>query len=108
MNHISNEKLIRRNARIAQVSMIGGLLILAGGMFVSFRYQDQFAITLGALLVGFLLSQVGIYFSNRWARRPRPDEILDQSLKGLDNKFTMYHYTTQVSHLHRRCCRDPC
>ena len=50
-------------------------------------------------MVGFLLSQVGIYFSNRWGRRPRPDELIDQALKGLDNKYALYHYSTPVSHL---------
>ena len=49
--------------------------------------------------MGFILSQIGIYYTNRWGRRPRPDEILDVALKGLDNQYTLYHYTTTVSHL---------
>ena len=50
-------------------------------------------------MTGFLLSQVGIYFSNRWGRRPRPDELIDQALKGLDSKYSLYHFSTPVSHL---------
>ena len=99
MNIVRNEKLIQRNSQIAKFTMLGGLLVLGGGMIISFRYQDQVALSLGALLVGFLLSQIGIYFSNRWGRRPRPDELIDQSLKGLDNKFMLYHYSTPVQHL---------
>lgn len=99
MNIIRNESLIKRNARIAQITMLGGLAVLAGGMFVSFRYPDQLGLSLGALMLGFLLSQVGIYFTNRWGRHPRPDEHLDQALKGLDKKYNLYHYTTPVSHL---------
>lgn len=99
MNIIRNDKLIKRNSRIAQITVIGGLGVLAAGMFISFRYQEQVTLSMGALLVGFLLSQVGIYFSNRWGRRPRPDELLDASLKGLDGKYTLYHYSTPVSHL---------
>jgi hypothetical protein len=99
MNIIRNEKLIKRNARIAQITVVGGLLVLAAGMFVSFRWKEEVMLSMGALLVGFLLSQVGIYFSNRWGRRPRPDELLDQSLKGMDNKYTLYHYITPASHL---------
>ena len=41
MNIIRNEKIIKRNSRIAQVTMIGGLVVLAGGMFISFRYPEQ-------------------------------------------------------------------
>jgi hypothetical protein len=99
MNIYRNEKVIKRNARIAQFATLGGLAVLAGGMFISFRYPEQFAISLGALLLGFILSQVGIFYSNRWGRRPRPDELIDQSLKGLDKKYALYHYVTPVSHL---------
>ncbi|MGW8250710.1 MAG: hypothetical protein ACWGO1_08720 [Anaerolineales bacterium] len=99
MNIETNDKLIRRNARIAQVSMIAGLLVLVGGMVLSFRSAEQFGLSLVALLLGFALSQIGIYFGNRWGRRPRPDEILNQALKGLDGRYTLYHYTTPASHL---------
>jgi len=36
---------------------------------------------------------------SRFGRSPRPDERLDAGLKGLQNEFVMYHYTTPVSHL---------
>lgn len=99
MRIIRNEAMIKRNARIAQFTMLAGLLVLGAGMFISFRYQDQFGLSLAALLIGFMLSQIGIYYSNRWGRRPRPDELLDQALKGLDDKFTLYHYHSPVPHL---------
>jgi hypothetical protein len=99
MKIIRNDAIIKRNARIAQVTMLGGLLVLAAGMFISFRYPDYFIYSLFALVLGFMLSQVGIYFSNRWSRRPRPDEVLDLSLKGLDDKYSLYHFETPVSHL---------
>ncbi|MFU8773435.1 MAG: hypothetical protein ACNA8H_13575 [Anaerolineales bacterium] len=99
MEVITNERLIKRNARIGQISSLVGLLILAAGMYISFTQPELFAISLGALLVGFALSQVGIYFGNRWGRRPRPDELLNQSLKGLDGRYKLYHYQSPSSHL---------
>jgi hypothetical protein len=99
MNIVINEKIVRRNTRIAQVTMFGGLIVLAGGMFISFRMPQQFGLSLAALMVGFALSQIGIYFSNRWGRRPRPDELINQALKGLDSKYTIYHYHTPAPHL---------
>ena len=99
MNIETNEKMIRRNARIAQIASLSGLVILIGGMVISFTNQELISISFVALLVGFILSQVGIYFTNRWGRRPRPDELLDKALKGLDNKYAIYHYNTPVSHL---------
>jgi hypothetical protein len=99
MKIVTNESLVRRNARVAQASMLVGLLVLAGGMFISFRMPERFSLSLLALMVGFVLSQIGIYFSNRYGRRPRPDELLNQALKGLDSKYTLYHYQKPVSHL---------
>jgi hypothetical protein len=99
MEIISNDRLIRRNARIGQITSIGGLLILVGGMVISFTRPELFFLSMAALLAGFTLSQVGIYFGNRWGRRPRPDELLNQALKGLDGRYSLYHYVTPASHL---------
>jgi len=99
MKIIINEKMIRRNARIGQIATLGGLAILAGGMIISFRKQELFLIAWASLILGFILSQIGIYFGNRWGRSPRPDEKLNQALKGLDDRYTIYHYTTPLSHL---------
>jgi hypothetical protein len=99
MKIISNDRLIRRNNRIGLAATFIGLIVLGGGMFISFRYPELVLYSLLALLLGFVLSQVGIYYSNRWGRSPRPDEVIDQALKGLDNKYSIYHFSTPVSHL---------
>lgn len=99
MNIQRNDKLIKRNARIAQFTMLAGLVVLGGGMYVSFSQPEQVGLSLGALALGFIFSQVGIYFLNRWGRKPRPDEQIDKALKGLDRKYTMYHFSSPASHL---------
>jgi hypothetical protein len=99
MKVIINEKLIKRNGRLGQIATFSGLFVLAGGMFVSFRYPNYSIFAWVALLVGFALSQVGLYFGNRWGRHPRPDERIDLGLKGLNDQFTMYHYSTPAAHL---------
>ena len=99
MNITTNEKLVKRNRRIAQIASIGGLVVLIGGMVISFQRQDLLNISFASLIAGFVLSQIGIYFTNRWGRSPRPDELLNQALKGLDSKYAIYHYLTPVSHL---------
>jgi len=99
MNIISNEKLIKRNAKIGQYTSLISLLVLGIGMYISFTKPEYFNISVGALLAGFVLSQVGIYFGNRWGRSPRPDELIDQGLKGLTKEYTMYHYSSPVPNL---------
>lgn len=99
MNIVTNESLIRRNANIGRIASLAGLLILLAGMILSFQSPESFGYSLAALLVGFSLSQIGIYFANRWGRRPRPDELLNQALKGLNRSFALYHYSAPASHL---------
>ncbi len=99
MKSVSNKKLIQRNARIGQYTSIFALVILGIGLFITFKMPDKFGYSLAALLIGFFLSQVGIYYGNRWGRRPRPDEIINKSLKGLGREYTIYHYVTPSRHL---------
>jgi hypothetical protein len=99
MRIVTNEGLIKRNARIGQIASIVGLVILIGGIVINFRYPEQIGLSMGALLFGFALSQFGIYFGNRYARPPRADVVLSQALKGLDKRYTLYHYTAPISHL---------
>ena len=99
MQIIKNEKTIQRNARVGFILSIAAFLILGAGMYISFAQPDYFYLSIIALLVGFFLSQIGIFFTNRWGRTVRPDQILDKALKGLDKQYSIYHYLTPSSHL---------
>ena len=99
MKIIKNEKLIKRNAQIGSWTSLAALAVLGVGMYISFTRQELFVYSLIALVLGFTLTQVGMYMGNKFGRSPRPDEKLDAGLKGLPNEFTMYHYTTPASHL---------
>jgi hypothetical protein len=99
MKDFRNEKLIKRNSRFGQIATVSGLVVLIGGMFVSFRYPNYSIIAWVALLIGFALSQIGLYNGNRWGRHPRPDELLYQGLKALNDQYTLYHYLSPAAHL---------
>src|SRR3989337_2820226 len=99
MKIVKNEKLIKRNGKIGQWSSLAGLAVLAGGMYISFQRPELFSYSLAALLVGFTLTQISMYYGNRFGRSPRPDEKLDAGLKGLPGEFVIYHYTTPTAHL---------
>ena len=99
MKSIKNETLIKRNAKIGGWTSIAALVVLGLGMYISFTRPELFIYSLLALLLGFTLTQIGMYMGNKFGRSPRPDEKLDAGLKGLQNEFVMYHYTTPVSHL---------
>ena len=98
MKVVINEKLVSRNKKIGQYTTIGSLVILAAGLFASFNVQ-YINYSFVALIIGFITSQVGIFYGNKWGRSPRPDEKITQGLKGIGDKYTVYHYVTSVSHL---------
>jgi hypothetical protein len=99
MKVVTNLKLIKRNAKIGQYTSVGALVILGIGLYISFKMPDKFAYSLGALLLGFFMSQIGMYYGNRWGRSPRPDEMIDKGLKGLGRDYTVFHYKTAAAHL---------
>jgi hypothetical protein len=99
MRIIKNEKLIARNSKIGQWTSIAALVVLGVGMYISFSKPEFFMYSIICLVVGFIMTQVGMYMGNRWGRSPRPDEKFDTGLKGLHSEFNMYHYSSPVSHL---------
>jgi hypothetical protein len=99
MKIIKNEKLIKRNGTIGQWTTLGGIGVLALALYLNFTRPDLVFYTTASLIVGFILTQVGMYFSSRWGRSPRPDELLDAALKGLPGDMTIYHYISPVPHL---------
>jgi hypothetical protein len=99
MNIVRNEKMVARNAKIGSAITLISLAVLGTGMYITFKRPDLFSLSIDALLLGFILSQVGIFYTNRWGRKPRPDQVLDQALKGLDKNYTLYHYRTPAAHV---------
>lgn len=99
MKIVTNHKRIKIFKRVGQVVTFGSLGILGIGLYISFAKPDLIAYSFVALIAGFILSQLGIFLGNRWGRSPRPDEQITAALKGLDDKYTLYHYKTPVNHL---------
>lgn len=101
MKIVSNDKLIKRNTRIGNITSLLSIVVLGVGMFFSFKDKDgsYLTLTFTSLIVGFLLFQIGNYYMNRFSKPPRPDQSLSQALKGLDDKYTLYHYVTTIPHL---------
>jgi hypothetical protein len=92
MRVTTNSKLIKRRAKFGTYASLGGIAILAGGMIASFRPNTVW-LSLIALVAGFVLAQYGNYNLRRWGRSPRPDQILEESLKGFDDKYHYYAWS---------------
>ncbi|MCP4358970.1 MAG: NERD domain-containing protein [Chloroflexi bacterium] len=98
---IRDDKKIARLRLLGQVASFAGMAALIGGMALVFFGDPQrvFWLQITALFVGWLLSQVGIYYSQRFFRRPRPDEVLDEALEKLARNGRLYHYSLPTPHV---------
>jgi len=94
-----NKAFLKKQLKIAQRASLIGLALFAVGIYLTFAYPQAVTWAFVALIVGFLISQVGIYFGNRYGRQPRVDQVLDQALKGLGEKHVLYHYATPAGHV---------
>jgi len=101
MQVITNEKLIRNRARLGRGASFAGLAMLLLALAASLVTRWWFAslASFGLLFVGFVLSQVGIYYANRWVKEPRADQTLDKILKGFDDRYCLYNYVLPVPHV---------
>ena len=103
MRLVTDQKLVERNANIGKYALQGGLVLLVGALVIDiygFTRPQNFMIivyAMGAFLVGFILTNVSAYFTNRWGRRP--DKGLNDALKGLDERYALYHYRLGASHV---------
>ena len=98
MREITNEPLIKRNIILSKALSAAGLLVLISGLVVSFVRPDLSILPFYTLVTGFLLSNVGMYMNNRYTREPRPDLAISKALKGLDDRYRIYHYRLPATH----------
>ena len=90
--------MIKRRNSLSKVLIFLGLGLLIGALIMTFRQpqlNNQFLII---SFVGVICSQIGLALNNRWGAKPRIDEIMDEALKGLDNRYGIYHYKLGTSH----------
>ena len=98
MRVTSNLKLIKRRSKLGMIVSLSGIGVLAVGMIASFRPQIAW-VSLIALVIGFVLAQIGSYNLRRWGRSPRPDQVLDESLKGFDDRYHLYAWSLPVPYV---------
>jgi hypothetical protein len=105
MKIISNPKKIERNYKIGMYTTLVSLVFLIGAValtvpgMINIENAKYSTYSPLAMLIGLITSQVGVYYANRYGKSPRVDERITQSLKGLDDRYTLYHYATPVPHL---------
>lgn len=97
----TNTQLVKRNKRTANILFFASLAILMGGFLTAnlqLSAQDSTALTLSLIVpwiilpLGLVTTIASVRMTNQWVRRPRPEEALQQGLKGLSKRSVLYNY----------------
>lgn len=97
MKLVINDKLIKRNKLIGNITSFLGIGILAAGLILNLKpTPTRTIISFVALVVGFIVAQISTYFVGKFGRNPRYDEIMTDNLGKLNNSYTFYVYSSPV------------
>ena len=79
-------------AQLSNLGSISGLVLLLGSVLLPLFKPKLANYSLLFMVLGLGVAMVGIYYANRWVRKPRPEDVLDKALKSLTDTYHLYHY----------------
>ena len=100
MRVVTNKKLARRNKKITNYLFFGtfgalilGFVLINASLFTGAVPDSLTLIAQSAVLpVLLVLTVLSVRMTNMWARVPRPENAIEEGLKGLSNKSILYNY----------------
>ena len=92
MKIIIDRQKVNARAALANFASVGGLIVLLASVLIPLFLPSWINFSSILFIVGLGAAMIGIYFANRWVRKPRPEESLDKALKSLDDHYHIYHY----------------
>ncbi len=93
MISIADRPQLKFRSTFANSLSVGGLAMLLLSIVLPY-FKPEFGLIASLLMLGgMVIAFIGIYFANRWVRKPRPEESLDIALKKFPNSYRLYHYS---------------
>ena len=96
---IRNERRIRLSSGVGRYAVLGGMLTLLAGLVISFVKPDWIMVTMVCLALGFSLTVIGSFFSDRFVGPLAHHNALAGALKGLDNRYALLQYVLPAPHV---------
>ena len=87
-----DRKKVGTRAELSNLASIGGLVLLLASVLLPLFLPKAANFSFLLMVVGLGTAMLGIFYANRWVRKPRPEERLDKSLKGLADSYHLFHY----------------
>ena len=92
MKVIIDRKKIGLRQKLSNIASLGGLLLLLASVVLPMINAAWTAYSTLIMVVGLAMAMIGIYSANRWVKKPRPEDLLDETLKNLHDTYRLYHY----------------
>jgi hypothetical protein len=104
MRIVRNLDYVKKRKRMARLEAAAGFLVLAALLALSsfggidrqpylFGYVPIYLLFYVLLVVGMILFHTGIQQLAKWGRNPRNDQLIDNQVRGLGEKYVLIHYS---------------
>lgn len=101
MRIVTNQELVQRNRRLANILFFFSMGVLIAGFLVAnlqLTARDETSLALSLILpwivlpIGFIATLASVRMTNMWVRRPRPENVIPAGLKGISKRSVLYNY----------------
>jgi hypothetical protein len=100
MRVVINEAQVERNRKISHILFFVSLAGMGAGFFFTWTQPaESTSISCFILPILLFMTLMSVRMANTWIREPRPVNVLAESLKGLGQKYTIFHYLLPAPHV---------
>ena len=96
MRVVRNTGYIKTRQRAGRLVAWGGGLALLFSLVLTFVTPGLILPAYVVLILGFIGFQYGMQQVTKWSRKPSADQVLDNALRRLNDRFTLIHYSDAV------------
>lgn len=89
-----NIKYVQSQKQFSRIRTAAGFALFAvgSGLLIALNNLQYFVLSYGLILAGFFLFNTGLQGITRWGRKVRNDQLVDNQLRRLSDRYTLIHY----------------
>lgn len=101
MRVVTNEAHLARYRRMSHILFFVSLAGMAAGFFYTWTADPETSTSISCFLLPALLfmTLISVRMANTWIREPRPERVLEESLKGIGRRYTLFQHILPAPHV---------